>query len=112
MVELDGPAVEGFIVALSRDGSGGFASLTIGGSFGAPVNVDSGLAGSDASTGGSSAGFVAFAFFDLAWPLRKKCSRNVGIKINLNNPKERRITDYPGVVLKAGNWVCEELPEE
>ena len=74
MVELDGLAVEGFTVASSRDGSRGFASLSIGRFSGASVNAEGGQAGSDASTGESSSGFVAFAFFDLAWPLRK----NVG----------------------------------
>ena len=68
---LDGPVVEGFTVVLSNDGSGGFASVSTGGSSGASVNGEGVLAGSDASTGGSSAGFAAFAFFDLAWPLRK-----------------------------------------
>ena len=58
-------------MASSKDGSGGFASLTIGGSSGASVNGEGGLAGSDASTDGYSAGFAVFAFFDLAWPLRK-----------------------------------------
>ena len=57
--------MEGFIVVLSRDGFEGFASL-IGGRSGAAVNGEGGLAGSDASTGGSSIGFVAFAFLDLA----------------------------------------------
>ena len=99
-------------MALSRDGSGGFASLTIGGSSGAAVNGEGGLAGSDASTGGSSAGFAAFAFLDLAWPLRKKYCRVVSIKIQLINPEEKRISDYPGAVLKAGNCVCDESPEE
>ena len=112
MVELDGPAVEGFTVASSKDGSRGFASLSKGGSSGASVNGEGDLVGSDASTGGSSAGFAASAFFNLAWPLRKKCCRNISIKINLNNPKERRITNYPGAVLKARNWVYEESPEE
>ena len=99
-------------MALSRDGSGGFASLTIGGSSGATVNGEGGLAGSDASTGGSSAGFAAFGFLDLAWPLRKKYCRVVSIKIQLINPEEKRISDYPGAVLKAGNCVCDESPEE
>ena len=53
-------------MVLTRDGSGGFASWTIGGSSGATVNGEGGLAGSDASTGGSSTGFVAFAFLELA----------------------------------------------
>ena len=66
MVELDGPVVEGFIVASSRDGSGGFASLLISGCSGALANGEGGLAGSDASTGGSSAGLAAFVFLDLA----------------------------------------------
>ena len=59
-------------MALSRDGSEGFASLIMGGPSGAADNGEGGLAGSDASTGGSSAGFVTFAFLDLAWPLKKK----------------------------------------
>ena len=71
MAELDGPVVEGFTVVSSNDGSGGFASVSTGGSSGASVNEEEGLAGSDASTGGSSAGLAAFAFLDLAWPLRK-----------------------------------------
>ena len=71
MVELDGLAVEGFTVASSKDGSGGFVSLLIGGSSGVSVNGEGGLAGSDASTGGSFASLAAFAFLDLAWPLRK-----------------------------------------
>ena len=58
-------------MASSKDGSRGFASLSIGGSSGASVNGEGGLAGSDASTGGSPAGFAAFAFLDLAWLLRK-----------------------------------------
>ena len=100
-------------MALSRDGSGGFASLTIGGSSGATVNGEGGLAGSDASTGGSSVGFVTFAFLDLAWPLRKNIYyRTVIIKIQLINSEEKRIYDYPGAVLKAGNCVCDESPEE
>ena len=60
-------------MALSRDSSEGFASLIIGGSSGAAVDGEGGLAGSHVSTGGSSAGFVTFAFLDLAWPLKKKC---------------------------------------
>ena len=111
MVELDGPVVEGFIVASSRHGSGGFASLTIGGSSGASLN-GGGLAETDASTGGSSAGFAAFAFLDLAWPLRKEYCRIVNIKIQLINPEKKRISDYPGAVLKARNCVCDESPEE
>ena len=62
---------EGLMVVLSNDGSGGFASASTGGSFGASVNGEDGLAGSDASTGGSSAGLATFAFLDLAWPLRE-----------------------------------------
>ena len=53
-------------MASSGDGSGGFASLTIGGSSGVSVNGEGGLAGSDASTGGSSVCFVTLAFLDLA----------------------------------------------
>ena len=53
-------------MVLARDGSRGFASWAIGGSSGATVNGEGGLAGSDASTSGSSASFVAFAFLDLA----------------------------------------------
>ena len=71
MIELDGPTVEGFTVASSKVGSGGFASFSIGGCSGALANGEGGLAGSDVSTGGSSAGFAAFAFLDLAWTLRK-----------------------------------------
>ena len=56
MAELHGLVVEGFTVVSSNDGSGGFASISIGGSSGASVNGEEGLAGSDASTGGSSAG--------------------------------------------------------
>ena len=66
MVELDGPSVEGFKMASSKVGSGGFASLSIGGCSGALANGEGGLAGSDASTGGSSAGLAAFVFLDLA----------------------------------------------
>ena len=62
-------------MALSRDVSVGFASLIIGGSSGAAVNGEGGLAGSDVSTSGSSAGFVTFTFLDLAWPLRKNIAR-------------------------------------
>ena len=59
-------------MASSKDGSGGFASLTVGGSSGASVNGgEGGLAGSDARIGGSSADLTAFAFLDLAWPLRE-----------------------------------------
>ena len=58
-------------MASSKDGSGRLASLSIGESSGASVNGEGGLAGSDAITGGSSAGFAAFTFLDLAWPLRK-----------------------------------------
>ena len=71
MAELDGPVAEGFTVVSSNDGSGGFASASTGGSSGASVNGEDGLAGPDASTGGSSAGLAAFAFLDLAWPLRE-----------------------------------------
>ena len=71
MAELDGPVVEGFTVVSSNDGSGCFASVSTGGSSGASVNGEEGLAGSDASTGGSSTGLATFAFLDLAWPLRK-----------------------------------------
>ena len=72
MAELDGPVAEGFTVVSSNDGSGGFASALTGGSSGASVNGgEGGLAGSDARIGGSSAGLAAFAFLDLAWPLRK-----------------------------------------
>ena len=60
------------MVAWSRDGSEGFASWIIGGSSGAAVNGEAGLAGSADSTGGSSTGFVTCAFLDLAWPLKKK----------------------------------------
>ena len=56
-------------MVLSRDGSEGFASL-IGGSSGAAVNGEGGLAGSDADTGESSAGLATFDFLDLAWPLK------------------------------------------
>ena len=56
----------------SNDGSGGFTSTSTGGSSGASVNGgEGGLAGSDARTGGSSTGLAAFAFLDLAWPLRE-----------------------------------------
>ena len=112
MVELDGPAVEGFTVASSKDGSRGFASLSIGGSSRALANGEGGLVGSDASTGGSSTGFAAFAFLDLAWLLRKKYCRIVSIKIQLINPEEKRVSDYPGAVLKAGNCVGDESPKE
>ena len=71
LAELDGPVAEGFTVVSSNDGLGGFDSASIGGSSGASVNGEGGLAGSDASTGGSPAGFAAFAFLDLAWLLRK-----------------------------------------
>ena len=66
MAELDGPVVEGFTVVSSNDGSGGFVSVSTGGSSRMSVNGEDGLAGSDASTGGSSAGLAAFAFLDLA----------------------------------------------
>ena len=68
MAELHGPVVEGFTVVSSNDDS---ASLSTGGPLRAEANGEGGLAGSDASTGGSSAGLAAFAFLDLAWPLRK-----------------------------------------
>ena len=55
----------------SNDGSGGFASTSIGGSAGASFNGEDGLARSDTSTGGSSTSLATFAFLDLAWPLRK-----------------------------------------
>ena len=72
LAELDGPVVEGFTVVSSNDGSGGFASASTGGSSGASVNGgEDGLAGSDASIGGSSADLAAFAFLDLAWTLRE-----------------------------------------
>ena len=71
LAELDGPVAEGFTVVSSNDGSEGFASTSTGGSAGASVNGDDGLAGSDASTGGSSTGLATFAFLDLAWTLRK-----------------------------------------
>ena len=71
MAELDGPVVEGFTVVSSNDGSGGFASASTGGSSGASVNGEDDLAGSDASTGGSSAGLATFSFLYLAWPQRK-----------------------------------------
>ena len=72
LAELDGPVAEGFTVVSSNDGSGGFASASTGGSSGVSVNGgEDGLAGSDASIGGSSAGLAAFAFLDLAWPLRE-----------------------------------------
>ena len=70
MVELDGPVIEGFIMASSKVSSGGFASLSIAGCSGVLGNGEGGLAGSDASPGGSSAGLAA-TFLDLAWPLRK-----------------------------------------
>ena len=66
LAELDGPAVEGSTMASSKVSSGGFASLSIGGCSGALANGEGGLAGSDASAGGSSVGFAAFAFLDLA----------------------------------------------
>ena len=71
MAELDGLVAKGFTVVSSNDGSGGFASASTCGSSGASVNGEDGLAGSDASTGGSFAGLAAFAFLDLAWPLRE-----------------------------------------
>ena len=66
MAELDGPVVEGFTVVSSNDDSGGFGSVSTGGSSGASVNGEESLVGSDASVGGSSAGLAAFAFLDLA----------------------------------------------
>ena len=70
--ELDGPVAEGFTVVSSNDGLGGFDSASIGGSSGASVNGrEGGLAVLDARIGGSSAGLAAFAFLDLAWPLRE-----------------------------------------
>ena len=70
LAELDGLVPEGFTVASSNDGSGGFASTLTGGSSGASVNGgEGGLAGSDARIGGSSAGLAAFSFLD--WPLRE-----------------------------------------
>ena len=72
MAKLDGPVVEGFIVVSSNGGLGGFASVSTGGSSGASVNGgEGGLAGSDARIGGSSTGLAAFAFLDLAWPLKE-----------------------------------------
>ena len=59
-------------MALSRDGSGGFASLTTGGSSGVTVNGEGSLAGSNASTGGSSAGFAAFGFLDFSLAAKEK----------------------------------------
>ena len=59
-------------MVLSNDGSGGFASALTGGSSGASVKGgEDGLAGSNASIGGSLADLAAFAFLDLAWPLRE-----------------------------------------
>ena len=76
LAEPDGPVAEGLTMVSSTDGSGGFTSALTGGSSGASVNGgEGGLAGSDARTGGSSTGFAAFTFFDLAWPLRKNVAR-------------------------------------
>ena len=69
LAKLDGPVAQGFTVVSSNNGLGGFASASTGGYSGASVNGEDGLAGSDASTGGSFAGLAAFAFLDLAWPL-------------------------------------------
>ncbi len=66
MAELDGSVVEGFAMVSSNDGSGGFSSVSTGGSSGASVNGEEGLAGSDASTGGSSTGLATLAFLDFA----------------------------------------------
>ena len=35
-----------------------------------------------------------------------------GVLLQEGKPEERRISDYPGVVLKAGYCVCDESPEE
>ena len=90
-------------MALSRDGSEGFASLIIGGSSGAAVNGEGGLAVPDASTGGSSAGFVTFAFLDLAWPLKKKyILQDSQHQDTIDQPgRKKSISDYPRAVLKA-----------
>ena len=45
-------------------------------------------------------------------PLRKKYCRIVSVKIQLINPEEKRISDYPGAVLIAGNCVCDESLQE
>ena len=102
MAELDGPVVEGFKVVSSNDGSRGFALVSAGGSSRVSVNGEEGLAGSDASVGGSSAGLATFAFLDLAWPLRKMLQDHQ-IKIQFVQPRNMRIFHYPGAVLKAGN---------
>ena len=72
LAELDGLVAERLTMVSSTDGSGGFTSALTGGSSGASVNGgEGGLDGLDARTGGSSTGLVAFAFLDLAWPLRE-----------------------------------------
>ena len=88
MAELDGPVVEGFKVVSSNDGSGGFAFVSTGGSSGASVNGEDGLAGSDTITGGSSADLAAFTFLDLAWPLREML-QGCQYKDTIEQPKRK-----------------------
>ena len=63
--------------------------MTIGESYGATVNGEGGLAGSDASTGGSSAGFAAFAFLNLARPLRKKILQGIQHQDTIDQPRRK-----------------------
>ena len=92
-------------MAWSRDGSKGFTSWIRGGSSGAAVNGEGGLAGSNVGTGGSSAGFVTFAFLDLAWPLKKKYI--------LQDSQHQDTIDQPGrkedFLLPRGSLECREL---
>ena len=81
MVELDSPVIEGFIMASSKVGSGGFA-LSIGGCSGALAKGEGGLAGSDASTGRSSTGLATFDFLDLAWPLKNNIAELSALRYN------------------------------
>ena len=60
---------------------------------------------------GPSAGFVAFAFLlGFAWPLKR-------IWTSQYNDKDIKVEKkdtyyYPGAVLKADSWVCDESLEE
>ena len=111
LTELDGSILDGSIVVSSTDGSGISGWALRGGSTGYSRCSGAMIGCSSSVAFGPSASFVACAFLlGFAWPLKRIWTSQYNDKDIKVQKKD--IYYYPGAVLKAGSWVCDESPEE
>ena len=73
--------------------------------------LDTGACFSGSWTLGSSSGLFAFSFLlGFAIPLKEK---DEDVSVSIYRCENNKVKGhYPGAILKADSWVCEESPEE